>query len=126
MTGEQKARAFLKAVHWVIALLGLWEFGDVLAFITPGFGLVPVFLLNHIATGLVLMIAGAGAALTTQGRRAKMLSWAAAGAGIWLAVSAPLLRRPASPIGLVNDLLVGVLAAGLGIWAARTAARAGD
>ncbi len=54
----------MKILNWIIALCGLWEFGDIAAVFVPGFGRLPVFLWNHIIAGLVLMILGAWAART--------------------------------------------------------------
>ena len=56
----------MKVVNWLIALLGLWEFGDIAALFVPGFGHVQAFVWNHIITGLLLMIDGTWAARTSN------------------------------------------------------------
>jgi hypothetical protein len=54
----------MKVLHWMIALCGLWEFGDLALPFVIGFGEVQVFIWNHILVGILLMILGARAALT--------------------------------------------------------------
>ena len=113
----------MKVLNWIIALLGLWEFGDIAALFIHDFGKIPDFLWNHIIVGLILMIVGVGAARTSNAGTAKTMNWIAAGAGIWLMISSFILRYPVINVGLWNDLIVGVMAFVLGIWAALTSPR---
>ena len=113
----------MKVVSWMIALCGLWEFGDIAAVFVPDFGTIPVFVWNHILVGLLLMIAGAWAALTRQAGTAKRLHWTAAAAGAWLVLASFILRFPAVNAGLWNDVIVGAVVVILGVWAALAAAR---
>ena len=108
----------MKVLNWLIALLGLWQFGDIVALFVPDFGKIPSYVWNHIILGLVLMIVGVWAARTNSARTARVLNWIAAGAGMWLVISSIVLRRADVGIGLWNDLIVGVLALVLGAGAA--------
>ena len=113
----------IRVLSWIIALLGLWEFGDIAALFVPNFGKIPAVLWNHILVGLILMLVGVGAARTRNASTAKTLNWIAAGAGLWLMVSSFVLRYPVIHAGLWNDLIVGAIAIVVGIWAALTAPR---
>lgn len=107
-----------KILYWLIALCGLWEFGDIAALFVPDFGEIPAFLWSHILTGLVLIILGIWAARTRQASTARKLSWLAAAAGAWLIVAPFLLGRPEHPAGLWNDVIVGAIVVVLSVWAA--------
>jgi hypothetical protein len=96
-----------KILAALIALLGLWEFGDVVAPLVPGFGVVPVYVWNHVAVGAILLVTGGWAAFTNDARTARRLAVVAALAGAWLVITTPILRRPAVPAALWNDLVVG-------------------
>lgn len=52
----------MKVLNWMIALLGLWEFGDIAALFVPNFGNIQPFVWNRIIVGLILMIVGVLAA----------------------------------------------------------------
>lgn len=108
----------MKVLNWIIALLGLWEVGDIAAVFVPDFGKIPDFLWNHIIVGFLLMIVGVGAARASNVRTARTLNWIAAGAGMWLMISSFVLRYPVIGAGLGNDVIVGATAFGLGVWAA--------
>ena len=98
-----------RLLHWIIALCGLWEFGDIAAPFTPGFGVVPAFLWNHIIVGFCLVIIGAWAALTSNAGAAKRLDQVAVVAGGWLIAASFILGRPDIDVGLWNDIIVGAL-----------------
>lgn len=102
----------------MIALLGLWEFGDIAALLVPGFGRIPAYLWNHIIVGLMLIIVGVWSARTKDARTAKTMYWIAVGAGVWLIIGSLIFRYPAISVGLWNDIIVGILVAILGVWAA--------
>ena len=108
----------MKVLNWIIALLGLWVFADILALFVPGFDRIPDYLWNHIIIGFLLMIAGGWAARTANAGTAKTLNWMAAGAGLWLMISSFVLRYPVINAGLWNDLIVGAITFVLGVWAA--------
>jgi hypothetical protein len=115
----------MKVISWVIAFLGLWEFGDVAAFFTPGFGRVPAFLWNHIIVGLVLMVVGVWAALAREDSKVKTLHWIAAVAGAWLVAASFILGSPVASPGLWNDVIVGGIVAALGVAGAMAGRRVG-
>lgn len=108
----------MKVLNWIVALLGLWEFADITALFVPDFGNIPGFLWNHIIIGFLLMLAGVWAARTNNTGTAKIMNWIAAGAGIWLIISSIILRYPVINAALWNDLIVGIIAFVLGVWAA--------
>ena len=113
----------MKVLNWIIALLGLWEFGDIVAPFVPGFGTVQAFVWNHVIVGMILMIVGAWAALTSNVGTAKTLDWIAAVAGVWLIIASFVLGDPVIAAGLWNDIIVGVIVVILGVWAALASPR---
>ncbi len=120
----------MKIIHWIIALCGLWEFGDIAALFVPGFGKIPAPLWNHIIVGLILMAAGTMAALSSSASAnratARKLDWIAASAGLWLVIASFLLGRPIESPGLWNDVIVGGLVFILAMWAALAPRRAAE
>jgi len=64
----------LKVLSLIIALLGLWEFGDIAALFVPGFGSIPAFVWNHIIVGMILIITGVWAACTSNVGIAKTMN----------------------------------------------------
>jgi hypothetical protein len=110
-----------KVFGWIIALCGLWEFGDVVAPFIPGFGTVRASVWNHIIIGAILLIVGAWAALTRSAGTAKTMDWIAAVAGGWLIIASFILGNPTADVGLWNDIIVGVIVVILGAWAALAA-----
>ena len=113
----------MKVLNWIVALCGLWEFGDIAALFTPGFGAIPAFLWNHIIVGMILIIAGAWAARTSNVGAAKTMDWIAAVAGLWLVIASFILGNPILAAGLWNDIIVGVIVLILSVWAALAAPR---
>ena len=113
-------------VNWLIALCGLWEFGDIALPFVIGVDQVRSFVWNHILVGLILMFTGARAALTRDPRTARTMDWIAAIAGLWLIVATFLLRDLTITAGWWNDLIVGVIVITLGVWSALTLPRASD
>ena len=107
-----------KVLSWIIALFGLWEFGDIVAPFIPGFGNVQAFVWNHIIVGIILIIVGARAALTNKVGTAKTMDWIATFAGVWLIVASFILGNPLTAAGLWNDIIVGVIVLILGVWSA--------
>ena len=112
-----------KVLSWIIALFGLWEFGDIVAPFIPGFGNVQAFVWNHIIVGIILIIVGARAALTNKVGTAKTMDWIATFAGVWLIVASFILGNPLTAAGLWNDIIVGVIVLILGVWSALVSPR---
>lgn len=108
----------MKILNWSIALCGLWEFGDIALPFVIGFHQVQSFVWNHIIVGMILMLAGARAALTRDVRTARTMDWIAAIAGLWLIVATFLLRDLTITAGWWNDLIVGGIVVILGVWSA--------
>jgi VIT1/CCC1 family predicted Fe2+/Mn2+ transporter len=114
----------MKILNWIIALCGLWELGDIALPFVVGFGHVQAFVWNHILVGLILVLAGARAALTGNVRTARTMHWIAAVAGVWLIIAPFLLGPPEIPAGLWNDIIVGAIVFLLGVWMALVRPRA--
>jgi hypothetical protein len=114
----------MKVVNWIITLCGLWELGDIVLPFIIGFGNVKAFVWNHIIVGMVLVLAGARAARTSNVRTARTLDWIAAVGGIWLMIAPFLLGTPEIATGLWNDIIVGGIVFILGTWAALALPRA--
>jgi hypothetical protein len=113
----------MKVLNWIIALFGLWEFGDIAALFVPGFGNIPVYVWNHIIIGFLLMIVGVWVARSSNVVIARTMNWIAAGAGLWLVISSYILRHPVLDAGFWNDVIVGVIVLILGVWAALRSSR---
>jgi hypothetical protein len=113
----------MKVLNWVIALVGMWEFGDIAAVFVPGFGSIHAFVWSHIIAGIILMIAGVGAALTRDADAVKTMNWTAAAAGAWLMIAPFVLGAPVIAAGLWNDIIVGAIILILSILAALSARR---
>jgi hypothetical protein len=116
----------MKILNWIIALWGLWEFGDIALPLVVGFDVVQSFVWNHILVGLTLMFAGARAALTRDVRTARTMNRVAVVAGLWLIVATFLLRELTLSAGLLNDLIVGMIVVILGVWASFASMRVGE
>lgn len=108
----------MKVLNWIIALCGLWELGDIVLPFVIGSGNVKAFVWNHILVGMILVVAGARAALTSNVRTAKTMDGIAAVAGVWLIVAPFLLGTPEIPAGLWNDIIAGGIVFILGVWTA--------
>jgi hypothetical protein len=106
-----------KLFNWIIALLGLWEFGDIAAVFVPDFGRIQAFLWSHIVTGLILLVAGLWAALKSNVGAAKKLNWITVVAGGWLVIGPLVLGPPEIAAGLWNDIIVGGIVIILSAWA---------
>jgi hypothetical protein len=113
----------MKVLHWIIALCGLWEFGDIALPFVIGVGHVQALVWSHILAGLILILVGAHAALTRDIHTARTMDWIAAIAGLWLIVAPFLLGSQVIAAGRWNDIIVGALVCILGVWAAVAALR---
>ncbi len=102
-------RFLLKVLSWTIALCGLWEFGDIVLPFIIGFDNVPSLVWNHIIAGMILMVVGARAAMTSNVGTAMTMDWIAAVAGLWLIISPFILGTRVLAGGRWNDVAVGVI-----------------
>jgi hypothetical protein len=116
----------VKVLSWIIALFGLWEFGDIAALFVPGFGRIQPLVWNHIIVGLILMIVGAWAARTSHAGTARTTNWIAIVAGTWLIMASFVLGNPFIAVGRWNDIIVGVIVLILGVRIALTSPRIRD
>jgi hypothetical protein len=115
----------MKRLNWIISLCGLWEAGDILLPLVIGAGNVRIFVWGHIVAGIVLMIAGASAALAKDMRTARTMDWIAAVAGAWLIVFPLIEGIPLRTLAPWNDILVGASAFILSMLSARSVGRRG-
>jgi hypothetical protein len=99
----------LRVLSWAIALCGLWEFSDIILPFVIGVARVQPVVWGHIVAGIILIIAGVWAALTSDSETAKTMDWSATIAGAWLVI-APF-GFGASRLGpaVMNDVLVGAV-----------------
>ncbi len=109
-----------KTLSWIVALLGLWE---IVAPFILGFGVVPAGVWNNVIVGILLIILGAWAALTSNIGTAKTLDWIAAVVALWLIISPFILGTALIPAALWNDIIVGIIALVCAVWAALAAPR---
>jgi hypothetical protein len=100
----------MRVLSWVIALLGIWEAGDILLPLVVGVGGVRATVWDHILVGIILLAAGVWAARTSSLRTARTMHWITAVAGAWLIIASFVLEKLAAA-ALWNDILVGVAAA---------------
>jgi len=113
----------MKALNWIIALVGLWEFGDIALPFVIGFGNVQIFVWDHILVGLILMVAGVRAGLARDVRTVRAMDWIAAFAGGWLILGTFLWTPPVIAAGRWNDIIAGAISFILGVWSALASPR---
>jgi ABC-type Fe3+-siderophore transport system permease subunit len=111
-------------VSWLIAVAGVWE---VIAPFVLGYSDNQTALWNAIIVGVVLVILGAGAALTTEPNTERGLNGVSAVAGVWLVLAPFILGYSVIQAALWNAIIVGIIVIVLGVAAAlslgRTAAQ---
>ncbi len=103
-----------KALGWALFVLGVWEAAApfVLGY-TEGAAEV-----QSLALGAAWASFGLWAALSVRGEAVNLLGWLSACLGGWLVFSPALLGYAAAGAAFWNDLLVGLVAVVLGMWAA--------
>jgi hypothetical protein len=117
-SSQRQSSEKVKVLNWIIALVGLWEFGDIVLPFIIGFVNVQAFVWNHVIVGMALVLAGARAGLASNIRAARTMNWMAAGAGLWLILAPFLLVPPPIAAGRWNDIIAGVIVFVLGVWVA--------
>ena len=95
-----------KVLNWIVALAGLWE---LLSPFILGYSAMTVAMWNAIIFGVILIITGLWAALTTEMGAEKILNWFNALVGLWLVVSPFILTFSAAMVPLWNGIIVGVV-----------------
>ncbi len=104
-----------KSLSWLVALAGLWEIAAPFVF---GATATTAFLWDALIVGAVLVVLGAWAALSNQEGTDRGLDWLNAILGVWLIVAPFVLGYTGITAALWNDVVVGIVVAALGAWAA--------
>ena len=104
-----------KTLSWVVVLFGLWE---VIAPFSLGYSATSAALWNAIIIGVGLIVLAGWAALVNQEGTIKSLNWVNAVLGLWLIIAPFVLTYSAAGAAMWNDIVVGVVVAVLGAWAA--------
>ncbi len=110
--------ALQKTLNWLIALAGLWM---IIASFVLGYGTTTPPFWDALIVGIVLIILGAWAALTTEMRTDRTLDWINALVGLWLLISPFVMSSTNLTAPLYNDIIIGIIVIILGVWAALTA-----
>ena len=106
-----------KTLSWIIALAGLWE---IVAPFVFGMTAASAFLWDAIIVGLALLVFGVWAALANTEETVKYLNWINAVLGLWLIIAPFVLTYSSATAALWNDIIIGLVALVLGVWAAMT------
>ncbi len=109
-----------KGLSWVIAIAGLWE---ILAPFIIGYSSVTGAMVDAIILGVLLLGLGIWAALANSSGIIKVLSWINGVFGLWVLLAPFILSYSKVTGALVNDLIVGIVVALLGLWAALVAGK---
>ena len=104
-----------KTLSWIIAVVGLWE---IIAPFVFGMTATTAFLWDAIIVGLALLVFGAWAALANDENTIKYLSWINAVLGLWLVIAPFVLSYSSAAAAMWNDIIIGLVALVLGVWAA--------
>jgi len=104
-----------KTLSWLVVLAGIWE---VAASFVLGYTGTAAALWNAVIVGVVLIVLGAWAALSTREDSDRTLDWVNAVVGLWLIAAPFVLGYTGTALALWNDVIVGVAVAVLGGWAA--------
>jgi uncharacterized membrane protein HdeD (DUF308 family) len=106
-----------KTLSWIIALAGLWEIAAPFVF---GMTATTAFLWDAIIVGLALLVFGVWAALANTEETVKYLNWINAVLGLWLVIAPFVLTYTSAAAAMWNDIIIGLVALVLGVWAAIT------
>ncbi len=104
-----------KTLSWIIAIAGLWE---IIAPFVFGMTATTAFLWDAIIVGLALMVFGVWAALSNEETTVKYLNWINAVLGLWLVIAPFVLSYSSAAAAMWNDIIIGLVALVLGVWAA--------
>ncbi len=110
----------MKTLSWIVALAGVWE---IISPFVLGFSTVTAGVWDNVVVGIILIVLGVWAALTSNFNTARVLDWIAAVVGLWMIVSPFILGTSAIVTTLWNDVIVGIIALVCGAWAAVQANR---
>ncbi len=104
-----------KTLNWIVAIVGVWE---VLAPFLLKYTSVTGAMWDAIIIGLALIILGAWAGYSSAPSTVKALSWVNAVLGVWLIIAPFVIGYTGVAAAMWNDIIVGVVVAVLGAWAA--------
>ncbi len=104
-----------KTLSWIIALAGLWE---IVAPFIFGMTATTAFLWDAIIVGLALLVFGVWAALADDENTVKYLNWINGVLGLWLIIAPFVLSYSNAAAAMWNDIVIGLVALVLGVWAA--------
>ena len=104
-----------KTLSWLVVVLGAWE---VIAPFILGASHNAGALWDAILLGIALIILAGWAALSNQFATVKTLSWIDVVLGAWLIVAPFIVGYASVAAATWNDIIVGVLALLLSLWAA--------
>ncbi len=106
-----------KTLNWIIALAGVWM---IIASFVLGYGVSTPPFWDALIVGIIFIILGAWAALTSQVGTDRTLDWVNAIVGLWLLISPFVMSYTNLIAPLYNDIIVGIIVIILGVWAAVT------
>lgn len=107
----------IKTLSWLVVVLGAWE---VLSPFILGTSHSAGALWEAIILGIALIILAGWAALSNQVSTVKALSWINVVLGAWLILAPFIVGYASVTAAMVNDIIIGVLALLLSLWAALT------
>ncbi len=109
-----------KTLSWLIALAGVWM---IIASFVLGYGVATAPFWDALIVGIIFIVLGAWAAMTTQVGTDKTLDWVNAIVGLWLLISPFVMSYTNLTAPLYNDIIIGIIVIILGVWAALTMQR---
>ncbi len=109
-----------KTLNWLIALDGVWM---VIASFVLGYGVGTAPFWDALIVGIVFIVLGAWAAMSTQVGTDRTLDWINALVGLWLLISPFVMNFASMTAPLYNNVIFGIIAIILGVWAALSVER---
>ncbi len=110
----------MKGLSWIIALAGVWE---IISPFILGFSTAMTGLWDNIIVGVILIILGVWAALSSNLNTARVLNWISAVVGVWMIISPFVLGTSAMAAVMWDEIVVGIIVLILGVWAALSTPR---
>jgi len=104
-----------KKLNWVVLALGIWE---VVSAFVLGRWPTPVAFWNALIVGVLIVVLATFIERREDARFDETLVWSIAGLSFWLVVSPFALAYDVLvPIAMWNDVIVGLVALILSLWA---------
>jgi hypothetical protein len=110
----QEQRTAVKTISGLDGLAGLWL---IAAPFVLGYSAFATAMWNDVIAGAAVLIL---AASRTMGDAYKVAwpSWVNAAIGVWLIIAPFALSYPTGSVAMTNDIIVGLIIAGLAAWSA--------